>query len=494
MEEPIVKMVGITKEFPGVRALNNVNFDIRAGEVHCLVGLNGAGKTTLVKILTGFYKPTKGKIIVYGKEENLNPERARRLGILRVPQDPELVEDLTVAENILMVNMPGKIFVNPRKMYEICEKVLGEIGFNLDVKKLVRNCSRAEKQIIMLARIFFSQPSVVIFDEATAPLGIREQERVYKLVEELKNKNIGIVYISHRLEEIFKIGDRVTALRNGEVVCTKPIKELDLNELIYYIAGEELKVEEVATSARKSMKKEKLFEIRNLNSDPLKDINLIVKQGEIVGVFGLLGAGKTELAEAIYGIRKIEKGEIYLKGQKITINSPKDAIRFGIGLLPEDRDRLGLIPSQTVAENIILPNINAFKNFLFLDLKRIRSVVRKFIKDLNIRTPSEDQQVRFLSGGNKQKVILARWLASKNDILLFDEPTKGVDVVSKREIYNLIKEAADHGKAVIVFSCDLDEILTVCDRIYVLHRGRIIKELEREDANKSIILEEVLLK
>jgi ABC-type sugar transport system ATPase subunit len=490
--EPIVKMIDITKEFSGVRVLNNVNFDVKTGEIHCLVGLNGAGKTTLIKILTGIYKPTKGKIIIYGKEESLNPEKARKLGIIRVPQDPELVEDLTVAENILMINMPGKVFVNPRKMYEMCEEALGKMGFNLDVKKLVRDCSRAEKQIVMLARIFFLQPSVVIFDEVTAPLGVKEQETVYKLIEELKNKGVGVVYISHRLEEVFKIGDRVTVLRNGEVVRTKPIKELSLDELISYIAGEELKMREVTIFAKKPTE-EKLFEIRNLNSGPLKNINLVVRRGEVVGVFGLLGAGKTELAEAIYGIRKVEKGEIYLRGQKITINSPKDAIRFRIGLLPEDRDKFGLVPYQTVAENIILPSINAFKNFLFLDLRRIRSLVRNFIKELGIKPPSETHQVRFLSGGNKQKVILARWLASRSDVLLFDEPTKGIDVVSKREIYSLIRKAANDGKAVIIFSCDLDEILMICDYIYILHKGEIIRELKRENADKGTILKEVLL-
>lgn len=496
-ERPLVELKNIVKEFYGVRVLDNVNLVLWPGEIHCLVGHNGAGKTVLMKILSGVLQPEAGEIWIYGKKfSKITPRKAKELGIFRIPQDPELVDDLTVAENIFMGDLPGKVLFNPTKLYndERVLKIIDEMGFKLDLKKLIRDCSRAEKQMAMLIRGLLRRPRVVIFDETTAPLSIREQRAIMSLIKKLKMQGVGVIYISHRIDEVFNIGDTVTVLRNGKVVVTKPVKDLKgVEELVYYIVGEEI-AQELKFSRNKQRIDEEarrvLLKVENLSGDMFEDVSLNVREGEIVGVFGVVGSGKTELAETIFGWRKPKRGEIYLRGKKLKINSPKDAIKARIGLVPEERDRLGVIQYMSVSDNIVLPSIARFKKVLrtFLSMKEIRSVVRSLIRRLKIVTRSEMEQVRFLSGGNKQKVVLAKWLASNCDVLMLDEPTKGIDIATKFDVYRLLDEIAREGKGILVFSSDVDEILMISDRIYCMVNGRIVREMEHRDANRDILL------
>ncbi|MEM3906960.1 MAG: sugar ABC transporter ATP-binding protein [Nitrososphaerota archaeon] len=484
----------IVKEFYGVKVLDNVSLTLWPGEVHCLLGHNGAGKTVLMKILSGVYKPDAGEIWIEGKKiEELNPKKAKELGILRIPQDPELVDDLTMAENIFMGDLPGAFF-NPKTLYNnrALSEILQKLDIKINLKKLIKDCSRAEKQIVMLIRALLRRPKVIIFDEITAPLGIKEQNVIMSLIKELKQHNIGIFYISHRLEEVLKIGDTATVLRNGRLVITKPVKEIKgISELAAYILGREVDQELWCSSRKiKSINTPVILEIRNMSGDRFEKINLTVKKGEIVGVFGPVGSGKSELAETIFGWRKARSGEIYLRGEKVIIKSPKDAIKIGLGLIPEERDALGIIPYMSVSDNIVLPSLKKFQTILkiFLNVRGIINFTRSFITKLKIIVPNEFTQTRFLSGGNKQKVVVAKWLAAKCDVLLLDEPTKGIDVGSKLDIFNIINELAEDGKALIVFSSDVDEILRLCDRVYCMKEGRIISEIGREEMSRETLL------
>ncbi len=487
---PALQMKGITKTFPGVRALSDVGFEVRRGEVHALLGENGAGKSTLMKILAGAQPMDSGEILIDGKPVHItSPQKAMELGISIIYQEFNLVPYLNAAENIYLGREPKAAipgFVDFSTMYSEAQKVIDNLGVKLNVRTPVNRLSVAQQQMVEIGKATSRNATIIAMDEPSATLTDHELESLFALIHSLKEKGVSIIYISHRLEEIFQIADRVTVLRDGHYVGTKDVSELDKDEMIRMMVGRELKEKipkqtcEIGDTA---------LEVRSLNrKGVLEDINLKVRKGEVLGIAGLVGAGRTELARAIFGADPIDSGEIILDGKAVNIRSPRDAIRLGIGLVTEDRKSLGLILGMVVRENISLANLDALTKLGFVNHREERRAALQFIEDLMIKTPSCEQQVQNLSGGNQQKVVLAKWLFTQSKVLIFDEPTRGIDVGSKVEIYQLMNRLAANGAAIIMISSELPEVLGMSDRIVVMHEGRITGELSREEATQEKIM------
>ncbi len=485
----LLRLSGISKSYPGVRALDDVGFELNAGEVHCLVGENGAGKSTLMKILSGALSPEEGKIFIDEKEAEIHsPSDALNYGIGIIYQDFKLVPELSVAENIFLGKEPLRKpspFIDYARMDRDARVRLAQLGEELDTALPVRSLSIAQQQVVEIAKAISQKVSILALDEPSAALTEKEIINLYSMIRKLTSDGVGVIYISHRLEEIFQIGDRVTVLRDGKVVRTCAIADADRKSLIRWMVGRELDDEYPRI---RLMRGEELLRVEDLNSRILNGINFSLHRGEILGFAGLVGAGRTELARVIFGADAKELGKMFLQGVEINPRSPREAIDLGIGLLTEDRNRLGLIPEMNVVENISLSSLAALMRGAFIDALKESTQTELLIERLHIKTPRGHEPVENLSGGNRQKVILARWLMTKSKVLIFDEPTAGIDVGAKHEIYTLIGKLASEGVGIVMISSDLVELLGVCSRIIVMHDGCITGELQHDEATQEKIM------
>ncbi len=485
-----LEMRNIAKSYPGVRALEDVSLQVAPGEVHALVGENGAGKSTLMKILAGAQPKDSGFILLNGHPVNIvSPQQAMDLGISIIYQEFNLVPYLNAAENIFLGREPGaKIpgFVDFGRMYRESQAIIDRLGVPVNVRTPVNRLSVAQQQMVEIAKATSRKSRIIVMDEPSATLTEHELQSLFNLIRQLKREGVAIVYISHRLEEIFEICDRVTVLRDGHWIATENIGDLKREDIIRLMVGRELKQmipKETAPIGAPAL------EVRNLSrKGVLREINLTVHQGEILGLAGLVGAGRTELARAIFGADPIDGGYIQLFGKPVRIRSPRQAIQMGIGLVTEDRKAQGLVLGMAVRENITLANLPALSVLNFIQAGREREVARKYVNDLSVKTPTIEQTVQNLSGGNQQKVVLAKWLFTQSKVLIFDEPTRGIDVGAKTEIYQLMNRLAAQGAAIIMISSELPEVLGMSDRILVMHEGRIAGELSRQEATQEKIM------
>ena len=485
----LLEMRNITKQYPGVRALDDAGFSLRSGEVHCLVGENGAGKSTLMKILSGALPKDSGTIVIDGVEADLrSPSDARRLGIGIIHQDFKLVPELSVAENILLGSEPTRgrsPFIDHARMHGIAASALSELGETIDTFSTVSRLSAAERQLVEIAKAISRKVRILAMDEPSAALTEKELGNLFTVIRRLKREGVGIIYISHRLDEIFEIGDRVTVLRDGAVITTCPVGEADKRSLIRWMVGRELENEYPKSEL---VRREEILRVENVTGGIVRGVSFSLYRGEILGLAGLVGAGRSELARIIFGADRKTGGTITLLGSEIAPRSPREAIRSGLGLLTEDRNRYGLILPMSVKENISLSNLGELLKGPFIDRKSEAAVAGKFAGELRIKTPTIEQEVEHLSGGNRQKVVLARWLYTRSKVLIFDEPTSGIDVGVKYEIYTLINKLAEEGIGIIVISSDLPELLGISDRIAVMCEGRMTGILGRKEATQEAIM------
>lgn len=484
----ILELNNITKVYPGVKALEDVTISFRKGEVHALLGENGAGKSTLIKILTGAITPNGGEIILDGiSYSQLTPTLAIDLGISAIYQEFNLIPFLSVAENVFygreIVKGP---FIDKAKMNSLTLEYCKEMGVTLNPKSLVSDLGVAYQQIVEIVKCVSQKARILIMDEPSAPLTKNEIEAMFRIVAKLKQNGVTIIYISHRLEEIFEICDRVSIMRDGKYIATKNVKDITRKDLIVNMVGRELgEVYPCKTDASKEV----ILEVENLYTSKLKNISFQLKKQEILGFGGLVGAGRTELARAIFGADKIISGKIRLHNKCIQIRSPKDAINHCIGLLPEDRKQHGLILGLSIKENITFGILDKISTNSFIRQKHENNLCEKLKIDLKIKTPDIMQKAKNLSGGNQQKVVLSKWLAMKCDVLIFDEPTRGIDIGAKQEIYRLLKDLAESGISIIMISSEMPELIGMSDRIIVMHEGKITGELSKEEYSQEKILE-----
>lgn len=483
-------MQHITMEFPAVLALDQVHFDLKSGEVHALIGENGAGKSTLMKILCGVYKMKSGSVEYKGQKIEIDSvQRAQDLGISIIYQELNLVPYLSVAENIFIGRQPIKnIGIDWNKMYAETQRIIDDLHVAISPRAIVKTLSVAQQQMVEVAKATSRNVEVLIMDEPTSALTRKEIDELFRLIDRLQKKGVGIIYISHRLEELNEVGDRATVLRDGKYVDTLSFeKGVDLDHLIRLMVGRDIKEKfpkEIVEIGEEALR------VENISTRALlKNCSFSVRKGEILGVAGLLGAGRTELMRAITGVDRRQSGDIYIRGKKIQINKVQDAVDHRIGFLTEDRKGQGLIPAFSVTYNITLTCFEKFLKLGKLNLKKESQLSQQMVNVLQIKTPSLSQKVRLLSGGNQQKVVLAKWLLKECDIIIFDEPTRGIDVGAKFEIYKLIIDLARNGVAIIMVSSELPEILGMSDRIMVMSRGQIAGELTREEADQVKILQ-----
>ncbi len=480
----------IRKSFPGIRALDGVSFDLNAGEVHALVGGNGAGKSTLINVMSGAVRADSGAIEVNGAAvPSMTPAVARSLGIAVIHQQPCLFGHLTVAENIgfaLEDRRPWRRIDWPARQ-RLATDLLTRVGAAIDPERLVETLSMPEQQLVEIAKAIGASARVLIMDEPTASLSDREVARLFEVIARLRSQGAGIIYISHRLEEVFAIADRVTVLRDGETVGTHPRAALTPSVLVGMMIGREL----AAIFPKRSVAPTDVaLELRQISSRAagVRDVSLSLRSGEIVGLAGLVGSGRTELAGTIFGLTPPDSGELLVRGKAAAVTSPADAIRHGIGYVPEDRRRHGVVPEMAVAENTSLANLDQVARRGLIDRASERSQAQRYVEQLQIKTPSVAQPVESLSGGNQQKVALAKWLATRPSILILDEPTQGIDVGAKAEIHSLMQELASRGLAILMISSELPEILGMSDRIAVMRNGTIAGVLAREDATQERVM------
>ncbi|WP_232718590.1 sugar ABC transporter ATP-binding protein [Bacillus sp. FJAT-45037] len=489
-----LKMKQISVEFPGVKALDHAYFETDTGSVHALIGANGAGKSTLVKVLSGVYTDYIGEIVIDEKNVTIrSPKEAQELGIQIVSQevDTALVPNLTVAENILLNNLVANkdktIMMNWKNVHKQASDVLESLHVNLSTKTLVSELTLAEKQMVLIARAIITDCKFLILDEPTAPLSIGETKELFRIVRELKQKDVGVIFISHRLPELFEICDQITVMRNGAFISNEAIKDTKVKRVVEHMLGEKL---EEQFPDRVNLAGDIMFQAVNLSDgDKVKEVSLSVRCGEIIGIAGLVGAGKTELCKLLFGANPKKLGEMTLKGKSLTLSSPSNAVKEGIAFVPEERRKEGVLVDETVVTNLSASSIDHFlKVFSFLDFKREKAKAREMINALGIITPNAEALVKNLSGGNQQKVAIGKWLVSDADLYIFDEPTKGVDVGAKKDIFNLIAELAKNGKSVIYASCELSEVIGITDRVYVMYDGKISKELVTKMTNEEELL------
>ena len=493
----LLQMKGITKNFPGVLALDNVSFDLKPGEVHVLVGENGAGKSTLIKILAGAYRMDNGEIFIGGKEVRIiNTHHAIQLGVATCYQEHNLIPILSAAKNIYLGRFPrrGKNLLpilNDRKIIKDAQKIIDSMGVDLDVRNLVCNIKIAKRQMVEIAKALSMSAKIYVLDEPTAVLSYKEIDELFNVIYKLKASGFGIIYISHRLEEVKVIGDRVTVLRDGQKVGTRNIKEISIDKIVVMMVG---RVLGDAFPKRHIKPGKDVLKVSGLSRDKIfNDINLTVKEGEIVGLAGLVGSRRTEVARAIFGADKQVKGKVYIYSKELSIKNPKDAVKSGVAYLPEDRKELGLVLSMSVKDNIVLTSLGSFSKFGFINNRRIRKESNKLVDELRIKTPSLIQKVKNISGGNQQKIVVAKWLSSGCKIFLFDEPTRGIDVGAKIEVYKLMNELVIQGGAILMISSEMPEIVNMCDRVYVMNSGKICGELSKGEMNQKSILKIALL-
>ena len=488
MTEKLLELKHISKRFSGVPALDDVSIDLSPGEVLTLVGENGAGKSTLIKIITGAYEPTEGEIWFEGKKiENNSPARSKALGIGVIYQELNMMPSLTVAENIFFGKELKKgIVLDHREMLRKSREIIQELGSNIDPSKKVGELSIAEQQIVEIVKAVSEDIRLLIMDEPSAPLTDSEVEKMFDIVERLRKRGVAILYISHKLEEVFQISERTVVLRDGKHVITVPTSQIDRTALIKYMVGRELGQ---VYPERTTQIGDVILTAAHFTNTHLKDCSLELKKGEILGLAGLVGAGRTEFVRAIFGADPLDSGELTLHGKKVRIKSPQDAISHGIALITEDRKNQGLLLNQGIDYNITYANLKNMGQFGIPNVKKEQQITQKYMEAMNIKANSPTQTVKTLSGGNQQKVVLGKWLATNSEILIFDEPTRGIDVGAKSEIYLLMRRLIEEGKSIIMISSEMPELIGMSDRILVMHEGRITGELDNTEVTQEKILE-----
>ncbi len=490
MGDIILTMKDIDKSFPGVHALDHVNFEVRKGEVHALMGENGAGKSTLMKVLTGIYTKDSGSIVYEGKEVEFHTTReAQDAGVVIVHQELNMLGHLTVAQNIFIGREFKKgIGIDDKKMNEEAAKLFEKLHIDIDPAETMSNLTVGKQQMCEIAKAISHDAKVIIFDEPSAALTEAEIEELFKIIKDLRKQQIGIVYISHRMDEIKVITDRVTVMRDGTYVGTLITKDCTKDDIINMMVGRVI-YEDPKTESSVPKDAPVVLKVENLNAGRMvQDVSFELHKGEILGFSGLMGAGRTETARAIFGADPKTSGNIYINGQKVEINSPQDAVKCGIGYLSEDRKRFGIVVQKSVAENSTMAALENFVSGLFINKKSENKIAQEYVDSLATKTPGVDQLVVNLSGGNQQKVVIAKWLIRNCDILIFDEPTRGIDVGAKNEIYKLMNRLAEEGKSIIMISSEMTEILRMSDRIVVMCEGKKTGEIGIEEASQETIM------
>ncbi len=487
--EYILQMRKISKSFPGVQALKEVDFFVKPGEVHCLIGANGAGKSTLMKILAGAYQKDSGSIYFENKEVNItSPISSSKLGIAVIYQELSLTPNLSVAENIYLGRYPKKRgrLIDWKQMNSKAQQLIDSLSIKINVKKPINDLSIGHRQIVELAKALASNAKLIVMDEPSATLSAEEFETLLRVINELKSKGITVIYISHRLEELFRVGDRVTVLRDGRYIATKNLNEISQDQLVELIIGHALTKAE--TVNQNAVKNEEIVALKGINTNKLFNINLSLHKGEVLGLYGLMGSGRTEILKIIYGVDQAADGQLFINGKPVKLKSPSEAMRLGIGMVPENRKTQGLALGLSVWENMTIPSLKNYMKMGLLNYSDLFAEANQQVNQLNIVTPSIKAAVKNLSGGNQQKVVIAKWLVKKSEILLFDEPTQGIDIGAKDEIYQIIRRLAAEGKGIIVASSELEELTQICNRIVVMFNGRIAGQFGRDDFRDEEIL------
>ncbi|HYA99611.1 MAG TPA: sugar ABC transporter ATP-binding protein [Ktedonobacteraceae bacterium] len=488
-QDPIVALNGIAKQFGGVQALKGVDFSLFPGEVHALVGENGAGKSTLVKILAGIYRPDAGVMKVGGEVVELrSPTQAQNLGIAVVQQEPMMFPDLDVSENVFMGRHPRDPFgrVDWKRMYREVDQLLASLDVSLSSHAPVQGLSVAEQQLVEISKALSLQARVLVLDEPTAALSAHEVDELFAIVRQLRERGVAILFVSHRLEEVFMIADRLTVFRDGAHIITAPVSEMSTEEIIRHMVGRELSnLFPKGTTEIGAV----VLEVRHLTRPGVfSDVSFALHQGEILGLAGLVGAGRTEVAQVLFGIDHAEGGEILLKGKKVHIRSPQQAMEYGIAYVPEDRHLHGLVMNFSIAANVTLAILNQVSRLGLVDPRRERRIAGEYSSQLSVRSEGVEQLVNALSGGNQQKVVLGKWLATNPSVLILDEPTRGIDVGAKAEVHRIISDLAAKGLAIILISSELPEVLAMADRVVVLHEGRITGTFSRSEATQERVM------
>jgi len=490
MENPVVELRSIVKIYGEHKVLKNVDFDLRAGEIHCLVGENGAGKSTLIKILAGAVIPESGEIIIQGKHvKALNPRLAIELGITTVYQDAELVDSLTVAENVFLgseINSRLPFKINKRKQVEEARRIFGKLGIDLNPDEYVANLSTAQKQLLQIAKALHRSAKVIIMDEPTSSLGLEEARSLLNLLKMLKSQGLGIIYISHYLNEVFEIADRLTILKDGEKVGTFSSNDIDVNQVIKKMVGRDTAL---FFQRRPIQIKDVLLSVKGLTKKGVvENVSFDVRRGEIFGIGGLVGSGRTELVSLLYGAERPDKGEILLNNEKIEPKSPLEAMKKGICFVSEDRKRYGMFPGRNLVENLVIAKNKLSRGFL-LSLNQEVTLSSEMVRRLSIAVADRDQLIEELSGGNQQKTIIGRWLLNSGAMLyIFDEPTKGVDIGAREQIYEIILQLAEQGKSIIMVSSDMPELLSMSDRIGVMRNGEMTHILDNRNVKEEDLM------
>ena len=488
MGDSAVRFEGIEKRFPGVLALSDVSLEVAAGSCHALCGENGAGKSTLGKVLAGIHVPDAGALYLHGTPVRFgSPRDALAAGVGMVHQELAFCEQLSVAENLCLGAMPARRGVVLRAaMARRAEAILAEVGARFDVHGPIGGLTIAQRQLVQIAGAVAAGARVLVFDEPTSSLGQVETERLYTLIGRLTRRGVTCIYVSHRMPEVFRLCDRVTVLRDGRHIGTIPVKDTSPEELAHLMIGRPLA--EYFPPQDERPPGEELLQVEGLGGAGFDDVSFSVRAGEVVGLAGLVGAGRSEVAHALFGVEPAVRGKIYVRGREVRVTSPRSAIRLGIGFVPEDRKRHGIVPSESVRHNISLPILRRLARWTWLRLQEERDLARTFCDRLRVRAPDLDTAVAGLSGGTQQKIVLARWLAARSGILILDEPTRGVDVGAKAEIHALIGALAAEGAGVLLISSELPELLSLSARILVLRAGRVVGELERRSATEAAVL------
>lgn len=486
-----IEFININKHFPGAHVLKDISFSVREGSVHALIGENGAGKSTLLNILHGIYSDYDGEVKLFGeKVEFKNPNEAINIGhISKVHQETNVIKDLTVGENVTLGSEPMKgAFVDRKKIFKEVDIILKQFDCRFTSSTMAYELSAGEMQMLAIAKALYQNARIISLDEPTASLSLKETNSLFKVINDLKSKGITIIYVSHRLDEIFQICDEVTILRDGELIRTLPIKEIDRAGLIRLMVGRD--VDALANRSLPCMAKEKIrLKIENYTGEKFKNISFEVHEGEILGFSGLVGAGRTELMRAIVGADQRKNGKMWLNGREVNIRNTNEALKNGIGMLPEERKTQGFLKLSDNKDNVAISSLEKYMNGFFVsNAKKIRNC-ENYIEKLQIHPPRSDWMTANMSGGNQQKIIISRWLSTDVNVIIFDEPTKGVDVGAKVEIYRLIESLAQKGKAVIVVSSELPEIIGISDRIVIMHEGEKMGELNRADFSEELVLE-----
>jgi len=490
VEKEVLRMEKIYKKFPGVYALQNVNLNLYSGEVHALVGENGAGKSTLMNVLSGMIKLDSGEIYIEGvKKDILSPTDALASSIGLVPQELNIIPEISIAENIYLglQNKEKSFRIDWNDTYAKAGKIMRDLGVDIDVRQKAYTCSVAQLQFVQIARILAFGAKILILDEPTASLTFQECKDLFEIINKLKANGTGIIFISHHLEEVIEIADRVTVMRDGEKVDTKNLADTNIKEIISKMAGQEV----IFSKFDRDFESDTVvLEVKDLcRENEFNNVSFSVKKGEIFGIGGLVGAGRTEVMLTLFGAYPADSGSVYINQKKAKIKSPKDAIELGIGYLPEERRAQGIFPEMSIRENLTMPVLSKLFHHGVINRKEQNKITEKYIDYLEIKTPSIEKEIRDLSGGNQQKVIFGRWIERDLDILLLDEPTRGIDVRAKEEIHKLINSLASEGKTIVVVSSEIEELINICDRIMVMNEGRVTGVLDAKSVNQKDILD-----